>query len=314
MGTKKHTYNEVKQYIENNSNCTLLSTEHENVNALMNLRCECGEKFQTTFKLFKQGKKQCNKCGYKNSNKNRTYTIEYVKKFCKKNKMILLSDEYTNCKTELELICNKCGKPFKTTFDQIKNGNKRYCNECSDTKFKKNMNSFNKKNHDDFVEELSKITNDFEVLDEYVDAKTHLRFKCKKCGNICYKTPDNILNKFRGCSVCNESKGERKIRKWLEDNNINFESQYRFEDCKNIRPLPFDFYLPQYNCCIEYDGEQHYKEVKIFRRPLEEIQKNDKIKTDYCAKHNIKLIRIPYIKLNEVEQILFNMLIPSQAS
>lgn len=173
---------------------------------------------------------------------------------------------------------------------------------------------FNKKNHDDFVEELSKITNDFEVLDKYVDAKTHLRFKCKKCGNICYKTPDNILNKFRGCSVCNESKGERKIRKWLEDNNINFESQYRFEDCKNIRPLPFDFYLPQYNCCIEYDGEQHYKEVKIFRRPLEEIQKNDKIKTDYCAKHNIKLIRIPYIKLNEVEQILFNMLIPSQAS
>ena len=61
----------LKQYIENNSNCTLLSTEYENVNALMNLRCECGEKFQTTFKLFKQGKKQCNKCDYKNSNKNR---------------------------------------------------------------------------------------------------------------------------------------------------------------------------------------------------------------------------------------------------
>ena len=46
-----------------------------------------------------------------------------------------------------------------------------------------------------------------------------------------------------------------------ETNNINYIREKRFKDCKNIKPLPFDFYLPEKNICIEYDGEHHFKSI-----------------------------------------------------
>lgn len=59
------------------------------------------------------------------------------------------------------------------------------------------------------------------------------------------------------------SKGEDAIAGYLSKLNISFEQQKRFQDCYRFygNYLPFDFYLPDYNCCIEYDGEQHYKEI-----------------------------------------------------
>ena len=70
----------------------------------------------------------------------------------------------------------------------------------------------------------------------------------------------------------------------------------RFKQCKNKRQLPFDFYLPDYNICIEFDGRQHYKSIEYFggEKHLEYVQYNDKIKTEYCLNNNINLIRIKY--------------------
>lgn len=47
---------------------------------------------------------------------------------------------------------------------------------------------------------------------------------------------------------------------------------------------------------IKYDGAQHYKEVDCWggRECLSRRQHNDKIKDDYCAKNNMRLIRIRY--------------------
>ena len=78
-----------------------------------------------------------------------------------------------------------------------------------------------------------------------------------------------------------------------------------FEDCINPKTnykLRFDFYLPEYNICLEYDGEQHYREVPFFTDTLADRQYRDKIKDDYYLKNNIPLIRIPYrdkSKINE---------------
>ena len=60
--------------------------------------------------------------------------------------------------------------------------------------------------------------------------------------------------------------------------------------------LPFDFYLTDYNACIEYDGEQHYNPIVFFggEEKLEKTIYRDKIKTDYCLANNIKLLRIRY--------------------
>ncbi|MCB2320474.1 hypothetical protein LGK98_06505 [Clostridium tagluense] len=61
--------------------------------------------------------------------------------------------------------------------------------------------------------------------------------------------------------------------------------------------------MPQYNTCIEYDGEMHYKETTLGNK-LKQQQLHDKIKNNYCKDNNINLIRIPYWEKNNIEQIL----------
>lgn len=129
---------------------------------------------------------------------------------------------------------------------------------------------------------------------KYINSSTKVTIICPEHGEF-EQTPNN--HRFgNGCPVCNESKGERKIRLWLEENNINFEPQHKFDDCKNILPLPFDFYLPDYNTCIEYNGLQHYKIVTYFggNDGFKQRQINDKLKMEYCNNNNIPLLIIKY--------------------
>ena len=99
-----------------------------------------------------------------------------------------------------------------------------------------------------------------------------------------------------GCPFCKKSKGEKFIKKYLTLKNINYISQKTFDGCKNIKQLYFDFYLPDYNTCIEYDGEFHFKSIKYFGgdERLKQQQKRDNIKNIYCKDKNINLYRIKY--------------------
>lgn len=142
----------------------------------------------------------------------------------------------------------------------------------------------------------------------------NLRVTCRECGEV-YTTSYGSFSHSNGRQVCPKcastiSTGELKIKNYLESNNIEFEMQYRFQDCKNILALPFDFYLPKINVCIEYDGEGHYipiqrgislEEAEIV---LSGIKYRDNIKTEYCQNNNIKLIRIPYWDYENINQIL----------
>lgn len=109
-----------------------------------------------------------------------------------------------------------------------------------------------------------------------------------------------------GCPNCATSKGENLIQNYLYLNNIKGLFQYKFENCKYKNSLPFDFYLPDYNLCIEYDGTQHYTSIEYFggQENLELIQLKDSIKTQYCIDNKIELIRIPYWDIDNIESIL----------
>jgi len=130
---------------------------------------------------------------------------------------------------------------------------------------------------------------------DYINMNTPIDIICPIHGIFSQKPSGHIYNS-NGCPICNESKGERIIKNLFETNNISYEQQKTFEDCKNIKVLPFDFYLPEYNICIEYDGEQHFRAYKIFggEDKLEKRIFLDKIKTKYCETNDIKLIRIKY--------------------
>jgi len=99
----------------------------------------------------------------------------------------------------------------------------------------------------------------------------------------------------QSCGCCSVSRGEDKIKMILIENNIPFECQKTFKDCKDKGLLRFDFYIDN-KYLIEYDGRQHYKDNQWEK--VENIQRRDFIKDNYCIKNNIPLIRIPYTKFN----------------
>ena len=127
--------------------------------------------------------------------------------------------------------------------------------------------------------------------------------ECRQCKKHYYDLPNELISEKRthGSNPCEcyrvYSIGVQKIRSILKENNIKFEMEKTFSTCVSPKGnvMPFDFYLPEYNILIEYDGEQHYK--ICFGQDKEKLklqQEHDQLKTEWCSKNNIKLIRIPY--------------------
>jgi very-short-patch-repair endonuclease len=111
---------------------------------------------------------------------------------------------------------------------------------------------------------------------------------------------------FLGCESYRTSYGERRIQEFLISNKIEFIREKKFKSCVNIKELPFDFYLPDYNVCIEYDGEHHFHVVSKYGgvEYLEKVKVNDSIKTKWCDENKVKLLRIHYLKKSKINKIL----------
>lgn len=249
----------------------------------------------------------CGMCGksIKLTTKEFTKRAKNVEKHKDKNYDYSLV-EYINCDTKIIIICQKEGHgEFLQTPDNHMHG--QGCPICGGTK---------QLTQEEFIERSQKIHKNKEGAPLYDYSKSiyvkhyvKLIIICKKHGEFT-QTP-NAHYCGCGCPKCNSSKGEIKIINFLEKNNFKYNHQYKFNGCKNKQKLPFDFYLLNYNICIEYDGKQHFEPVQFKGSSLEdalirfEITKiNDQIKTDYCLNNNIKLIRIPYWDFKSIEAIL----------
>ena len=117
------------------------------------------------------------------------------------------------------------------------------------------------------------------------------------CKCDCGKEKDVLGTSLRqkrslSCGLHNNiSRGNTKISELLDEANIDYETEKKFETCKDKKELPFDFFINnQY--LIEYDGEQHFKKDNIF--DYEYTHNHDLIKSQWCKENNIPLIRIPY--------------------
>ena len=204
--------------------------------------------------------------------------------------------DYKNANTKVKIICPKHGV-FKQSPNVHLSKGGCDCPFCSHRSFKLTTEEFIKK---------AKIAhgNNYDYsLTNYINGRTKVKIICPKHG-VFEQLPNDHYKK--GCPKCNSSKGEIKVRNFLKENGILFEEQKKFKDCKNEKPLPFDFYLPEKNLLIEYDGEQHYFPKEIFggEKGFTERKVNDKIKDEYAKKNGIKLIRIPYYDFDKIGEIL----------
>lgn len=216
---------------------------------------------------------------------------------------IKLIGSYINMTTPIDCYCEKHNIYYKPTPQNILYG--QGCVECGKEKLSI-QHTYTQKEFEDLIES---INSDVEVISDYKGMEYDITVRCKKCGYIWTLNAHSLKANGTRCKKCSYTyKGEDKIIEVLQNINCRFIHQYKFDDCRDKRPLPFDFYLPDYNLCIEFDGEQHYK-PKFGEYSFIQTQKHDQIKNEYCKLHNINLLRIPYLEGSNTEQIIKNNLI-----
>ena len=194
------------------------------------------------------------------------YTIQNIKLWVLQNNkpFELLSDTYYGQYDDLIWKCKNiyCQEQFDSSWVEIHVGNGcPYCagrlvclSNCLFTKIP------------DISAEWNYLRNgDMTPRDVTCKSGKYVWWKCKECHHEWYARIADRSN-GKGCPSCHETKGEKRVRKWLSENNFKFDSQYVFHDLVSDlnHPLRFDFIvfnLDGIKMLIEYDGIFHYEKV-----------------------------------------------------
>ena len=265
------------------------------------VRCtECGNQWQVEPHSLLQGK-GCNVCSsIRGGIKQRKTHEQFVNELREKYPTLIVNSEYITMHHNVNFTCSVCHNTFdRIASDVFYDGGCPICNV-------NNLPQRQPKSLEQFLQDLFQINNDIVYLDGYVKASEKLHVKCKICGHDWWPIGTSLTSGF-GCPVCNMSHGERKIRDYLCDHNYRYISQKTFSGLVGVGggDLSYDFYLPNYNLLIEYQGEFHdgtarmQTEIELLRQ-----QEHDKRKRTYAQKHNMDLLEIWYNNYNNIEQIL----------
>jgi very-short-patch-repair endonuclease len=232
-----------------------------------------------------------------NTKSKETLTSQILKLY--DDKISYLYDEYKNDRTKMKFICKEHGEFYQYPGHLLQGHG---CQRCS---------KMSRITEDEFITQANVIHNDKYTypIGEYKNKRTKVKIICPIHGEF-YQLPKHHLN-GSGCKECRESRGEKKIKQLLKQKNINFEKQKTIKGCKDKKLLQFDFFLPDRNLFIEYDGIQHFKSSKWFGGDdgFENTRRRDEIKTNFCLKNDIKLIRINY--KDNIEERLQCILMPN---
>ena len=270
---------------------------------------DCNQPYVVEQNKFFKRKCRCqeNACKYKRKSQQRKRDNEDVL-----NQIYdLIQDEYTtlsNYKGSNEYMQfrhNICNHEFPMTPHNFIFNNQR-CPKCAQLIRKEKLS----KTHEEFLVELeARFPNEYDVLDNYINSNTKIRFLHKSCRHITHQTPYKALHNLSLCKFCDcPTRGEQKIINYLDSIMFGeYEYQKYYDDLLGIHEgeLSYDFYLPKYNLLIEYQGEYH--DGTAGNQTLEEFeiqQEHDKRKREYAKSHNISLLEIWYWDFENIEEIL----------
>ncbi|CAM2955986.1 hypothetical protein PASE110613_09445 [Paenibacillus sediminis] len=270
-------------------------------NKALHIHIDCGREWMARPGSFLSG----TRCPYcHNNSKTRTDYIERIRSVVGDEYSVM--SPYVHGNVHIAHRHNKCGHIWDVTPNSILNGSR--CPAC----YHKSIT----RTHEEYIQKVTSLVgSEYSIIGTYINGRTKVEHRHNECGHIWKIRPDSFITGAR-CPRCCESKGEREVRNYLNKNFISFTEQFRFGDCKNKSPLPFDFAVEcksssEVTVLIEYDGEQHFRPVdfagrgeKWADRQFRQTQRNDRIKTDYCRANGIPLIRIDYTQFDEIEAIL----------
>ena len=270
----------------------------------------CGNEINQSYNTYSLGhnkypKDACRYCASKKQIEMRhdqltnTMKEKVLNKAKEKNYAVIFDwNNYINQSTRIKYICKKHGEHEMSVGNFVKGYG---CPDCGNESVSKKM----KLSLEEVIDIIESIDGNKLLNPEaYIrNSERNLLVKCS-CGNI-FKTSISKYPKKHKCSKCARSLsiGEEKIKNFLDNNNIPYTRQYKYEDCVDKKPLPFDFHINNDSINIEFDGKQHFEPI-YGQESLEYIQKHDAIKTKYCTDNNIKLIRINYLQYDDIDKIL----------
>lgn len=301
MGIKFNTESYSNEVYKINPEYKLIS-EYINIKTKVTLlHLTCNHSFDILPYNFKQGH-GCPFC-FGNKSKQLKAKEKFINLINATKDYILVSD-YISSREYVKIKHTVCGNEYEVTPTNFLAG--RRCPKCNF------INNKLRKTNETFLDEIHKIYGEEYIpLEKYINSKTKIKVLHSICKNTWKVRPDDLLRGF-GCPKCQQSKGEQKIAKWLNDKNYDYETQYTFNDLfykNNNSLLRFDFKL---SCedgsliLIEYDGIQHFKQncFNNTKKDFEEIKKRDNLKNEYCKKNNIALYRITYKDFNNIPKVL----------
>lgn len=222
-------------------------------------------------------------------------------------------------------ICPTCQKEFEYNLYAVVRGNIKQCSDCAkkDRQERTRKINFKDLSGQRFGKLIAKqyLRSDIKGYTSNGKKLTQSIWLCEcDCGRKCevgaHLLTNNIIS---SCPYCHlNSRGEYKIAAILEQLNIIFTTQKTFQNCLNPDTnvkLRFDFYLPDYNICIEYDGTTHYLSNLYgswnTQESVDYTRYKDKIKTNFCRTESIGLIRIPYWDFNKLSEEYLKELLES---
>lgn len=313
-----YTMDNIRLFLSINSpNVTVVSELFDTATSKHQLTCCDHGLFEKSWNEIKNGQ-YCPTCGINFRNKSKINKIEDIIIAFREKGYQLISDVYYSNNTHLHYICDKHKEngQQKITWGNFISG--KGCHVCA----RESQVSKQTKPQEVFESQLFDIFGEKYVLkSSYITNRSRIEIRCNDCNIQFSSKAGNLLKGHMGCRCKSGSLGEDKIIEFLEHNNIIYTGQFRIGDCKNKKPLPFDFAVfsdidkTELLYLIEFQGKQHYlktgwssddaKNEECFIKQ----QKNDQIKRDYCSKNKIELIEIPYWKINEIDDILTNLLL-----
>lgn len=315
---RKLTDDEFKDKIKtlHNETITPLETYINSRSKMMFLCNMCGNSWNTVSANVMKGS-GCPSCA---KNVKKTTDVFNKEVFALVQDEYSVLSEYLGKDVKVKFRHNEDGFEFMMTPHSFlcgqRNPNQRY-----KTTAKKNTIPFEK-----ISSKMLEITNGkYEIVGDFTATSHPATIKCNMCGKLFKNRPTRIIQGGVGCPNCYKSKGEDVIEQYLIDNNYDYQKQFKFQECRNKRALPFDFAIFENDSLkflIEYDGIQHFV-PKFGMKSFESIQLTDSIKNKYCEDNDINLIRIKYNRsenmnlfrskvISQLESKI-NMTIPSQA-
>ncbi len=219
-----------------------------------------------------------------------------------KNKYNYNNINYINSNTNVMIVCNIHGQFNQNPFVHLKGGGCPKCG-CIIAANKHRISL------EDFIVRANNIhDNAFDYTEcNYIHMHTKVIIICKNNHHF-EQEPANHLQ-GHGCPKCKESRGEKRVRQCLIKHKISFIQEYRIKLGKGYKS--FDFYIPDYNMIIEYNGQQHYIPVDFgATKPdadLDNLKRNlisDKQKKQYCLDNNIQHVEIKYWEYDNINNIL----------